>query len=802
MPPNPIHAGAERAFARWAGLVVTRPWTVIAITALVTAVLVAGLPKLRADFSDDSYLRAGDDALETYDAFRARYGTEERILVGIAAPEIFDLAFLEQLRALHAAIEREVPHIEEVQSLVNARDTRGDGDELVVDELLEQWPETQADIAALRERVLANPLYVSTYVSRDGDFAGVMVKPVTYSSLGDEGDDQAIEGFDDEDAGASEPPAYLTGEETSALVRGLREVTGRFEAPGFEVHLAGGEVFGEYMTEKSMSDVARYTSLSIAAIVVLLALLLRRVSAALLPLFVVTVSAVATFGAMAHLGLPFTIVTQILPTFLIAVGVCDSVHILALFDQRMTAGDDRREAIVFALEHSGLAVVLTSLTTAGGLASFMAAEIAPVAHLGLVAPIGVLLALLYSLALLPALLVVLPAAAPRGRAVASRGGRAALLTRLGDLATRHPVAVLVGAAVVVLAAMPGVMRVRLSNDSLDWLFEDDPFRVAIERIDEAFEGTMRLEILVDTGRENGLHEPAMLRRVEAIGETAKRLGDGPVVVGPVVSIVDVVKEINQALHENRPEHYTLPDDRRLVAQELLLFEQSGSDDLEEVTDTRFQEARVSLRAPMIDGLYYAPFLERLEAEVSELLGPDVVLTVTGGMALASRAFSLLLESLLRSYGLALAVITPMMMLMIGHVRLGLLSMIPNLLPVVLVLGLMGWLGVPLNISTMLVGSIVIGLAVDDTIHFMRGFTRYYAESGDATDAVHRTLATTGSAMLVTTLVLATSFYVFLLGSFTGTVHLGVLAGTATVMAFLADVLVAPALMVLATRRGS
>ena len=416
----------------------------------------------------------------------------------------------------------------------------------------------------------------------------------------------------------------------------------------------------------------------------------------------------------------------------------------------------------------------------------------------MISPIGVLLALAYSLTLLPALVAVTPTASTRPGDRGVVGPVDAALVRLGAVATHHPRAVLLITAVVLVVALSGVREVRFSNEPLGYLFEDDEVRLAIETIDRRFEGISSVEILVDSGRENGLHEPDVLRRLESTVAYAKSLRNGPVRVGSSVSIVDIVKEINQALHENRPEHYTVPDDRRLIAQELLLFESNGSDDLQDVTDTRFQEARLTLRANWTDAMFYVPFLEELEAGAREILGDGLEVEITGGLALSARAFTLVISSLARSYGLALLVITPLMILLIGNLRRGLLAMIPNLIPVYLTLALMGWLDITMNMSTLIIGSIVIGLAVDDTIHFMHKFNRYFQTTGDAPEAVRLTLATTGTALLVTSIVLATSFLVFVFGHFYGTVHFGILACFATVVAFLADVLVAPALMVVAT----
>jgi predicted RND superfamily exporter protein len=794
-----IHDRIEMRFESWGYSVCRHRWATTLGMLLVTLLLGAWIPQLIGDFSTESYLRAGDPALVAYDKFRDQFGRDDRILVGVNPPDVFDLAFLEKLRAFHRDLEREVPYLEEVTSLVNARWTRGEGDELIVDELLEDWPESSAELEALRARVLSNPLYLNTLISEDATFTTVTIKPFTHSTRGTR--DDALSGFEDADpATETSEPEYLSIPETLELVAALHSVVRRNQAPDFPLHVLGGPVLGAHLRGLSTRDASVFVSAAIAIIAVVLLALFRRPSGVLLPLLVILASLVATAGAAAALGIPFSIVTQIVPAFLIAIGMCDSVHILAIVYRRLALGSSQEDAIAFALRHSGLAVVMTSLTTAGGLASFLVAEIAPVANLGIVSPLGVLLALAYTMTLLPALLAIVPLARPDPRVgEAIPGALDRVLMRAGDLATDHPWRVVIVTLVVLGVSLTGAVRIRFSHDMLRMLPESDPIRVAAELVDRELKGTSTVEVLVDSGRADGLHEPAVLNRIDAAMRYAESLDAQAPRVGKAISIVDLLREIHGALNEIPPSRTVLPQDRRLIAQELLLFENSGWDDLEDFSESQLRKARITLRVSSVDAILYLPFLAALEAGLREILGGDLPFQITGTMALEARTFSAVITSLARSYALALLIITPLMILLIGRLGRGLLSMIPNLVPVFLTVGFMGWMDITLNFSTLLVASIIIGVAVDDTIHFMHRFNRYYEAAGDARAAVRETLLTTGSAMFVTSVVLATSFGTFMLGTIRGTVESGLLIAFATIVAFLADVLLAPALMVLVTQ---
>ena len=797
-----IHTQIEDGFEAWGRFVVRHRWPTAVSVLLVTAYLTAWLPQLTADNSTESFLRPNDPARVDYDRFREQFGQDERLIVAIRPHAIFDLDFLKRLRAFHEDIEREVPYVEEATSLWNARNTRGEGDKLIVDGLLEEWPETAADVEAVKRRVLENPLYVNTLIDESARITTVTIEPFIYSTLGDDTDD--LGGFDGDAGEASgapaAKPALLTEQETVELIEALEAVVARHEDHGFEIFLAGGPIMNRHATKMLMRDVAVFMPVGVAIVSCILYLLFRRVSGVVLPVFVVLASMLATYGLMALVGIPTSISGQVLPSLLLTVGICSAVHLLTIVYQRLAAGASREQAIAFALGHSGLAVGMATLTTAGGLFSFAAADLAQVANLGRVAPIGIVLTFIYCVTLLPALLAIVPlrARSTRGGDELQRSvGRA--LARVGDLATAHPWPILAGALALVVAFGFGLAQLRFSQYALNWFPEDDPIRVANEFMDRNLKGAAGIEIVIDSGRENGLHEPALLRRIEAATRFAESFDDGEIFVGKAVSIVDVVKETHKALHENRPEFYAIPHDRRLVAQELLLFENSGSDDLEEFTDSRFRLARVSLRLPFVDGMHYPDFIAALEQGFREILGEEVGIQPTGLGVLFGRTFSVVNVTMARSYLTALLIITPLMVLLIGNLKRGVLSMVPNLIPIWITLGLMGWLGIPLDNSSLLVGCIILGVAVDDTIHFMHKFQRYYDDTGDPREAVRRTLRTTGSALLFTSIVLTAGFFVLTFAYMQNAVEFAMLACTATIVAFLADLLVSPALMVLVSK---
>lgn len=671
---------------------------------------------------------------------------------------------------------------------------------LIVEDLLAEWPATPEAFAALRARVLSNPLYIDALISRDGRTTTITIEPDLYAADDDEDPlaDLAA-GFDgDEIPDRQSRPDFLNGEQRGELVAGLDAVLERVAQPDVELQISGGPVVERRIDAMMNADVRAYMGMSGIAIALFLYGLFRRISGVLLPIVVVVASLVGTLGTMVWMDIPFSLVLGMLPIFTMTVGVCTTVHVLVVVYREIRLGRSLEDAVAGAFRHSGLAIGMASVTTAAGLSSFATAEIEPIRHLGMIAPFAVAHAFVFTMSLLPALMALMPLRAK------VRGGRRAevpiserLLVWIGAMSVRNARPVLFGATLLLVFLCAGAARLHFAHEPILWFPPDDPTRVAVETIDRVMRGSTNVEVVIDTGQENGLHEPEVLRRIDAAMEMAERLTVGPIFVGKALSLVDIVKESHEALNGGDPEARVIPDSRPVVSQELLLFENGGSDDLEKFSDSQFRIARLSLRLPQSDGVLYQRFLEELEAGLAATLGA-LDYEVTGRTVLAARSMAALITSMGTSYVIALVVITPLMILLIGDLRLGLISMVPNLLPVMFVLGVMGWLGLPLDASNVVIGSVIIGLAVDDTIHFLQRFRREFEETADIEAAVRRTMRVTGSALFFTSLVLSTGFLVMALrGSMLNTIQFGALSAAGISFAFLADVIVTPALITVA-----
>jgi len=408
--------------------------------------------------------------------------------------------------------------------------------------------------------------------------------------------------------------------------------------------------------------------------------------------------------------------------------------------------------------------------------------------------------LTHALVLLPALLAVLPLRPrPSSDEVVTASLSDRVLRACGRAAVRHPWKIVLTALLLTLVALVLAVQVRFSSDPIAYLPPENAFRQATYYLDDRVGGAMTFEALVDTGKENGLHNPEVLNRIESIHERTHQFALDGLEVKQASSVIFVAKETHQALNENRRDFYAIPQDPELLAQEFLLFENSGSDDLEKIVDSLFQKTRITVRMAWRDGYDTIKLVARAKREFQEIMGELGSVTITGMSAVITRTVGATIESMANSYLLALLLITPLMMLLIGSLRSGLVSMVPNLVPIIMTLALMVLVDIALDMFTLMFGCIAIGIAVDDTIHFIAGFRRYFAQTGDSAQAVDLTLQTTGRALLFTSVVLTLGFSVFLFSSMANLQSFGMLTAFAVAIAFVLDVTVTPALLVLVSR---
>ena len=779
------------------------PWIALFLVTAITGILLIQTRHLAFDTSSEGLLHKKDPYRLEYDHFREMFGQDRNIILAVSSPKIFTKGFLKKLKALHLEIESSVPYLKKVDSLVTARNVSGKNGTLHVGELLASWPDEPVDMNVLRRRVMNNPFYLNHFISEDGTMTALVIE--TEAVIVDEpiSESDILAGFTDSSAFSAPPENkgshFISAEEIRKIVADIEKIIPRYQADDFKIGFTGSPVVVDIFNRAVAADMTRCSLLALAVIALLMTLLFRRLSGVCIPLMVVVTSVVSTLGIMALLRVDIKIMTAILPVFVLCVGVADSVHILSAFFREYRGHTSKEEAIARAMRHAAVAVLLTSLTTAAGLLSFAFAEISAIGEMGVFSAIGVVFALVYTLCLLPPLLALLPLKpathTSRHTLLMDR-----ILTGFADFSTDHAGKIVLAALILLILSVIYLPKLRYVDHMLNYFPDHMAVKHDIIQIDKKLSGIITFEAVIDTGQENGLHDPALLTRIETMTRRLKHIviSGEPTTTGihKVFSLVDIIKEINQALHDDDPAYYTIPDDRRLIAQELFLFENSGSDELEPIVDTAFSKTRVSIKVPWLDSMGLYRLSNRIRQLMDDIFTGHDRVNLTGMSVILARTLPATLTSMRESYVLAAVIISILMVFLAGNMKTGLIAMFPNLLPILVIMGGLALLKIPLDMTSLMIGSIAIGLVVDDTMHFIHHFRRHFDRTGDARESARLTLLGAGRAMLITSLVLTGGFLTLTLAELPNLSRFGILLALTLILALLADFILAPALMML------
>ena len=772
----------------------------------LTVLFATNLQHMKMDTTTEGFLHKEDTQRVAYDKFRDQFGRDEKILIAVEAKNIWSVDFLKKFKELHEELESDLPHVDDVTSIINARNTIGTEDTLSVQDLFEDVETlTKESIGEKKQLALNNPLYMDMLFNKDQTFTNIIIDTATYTSLDENGNPLVIEEEDEFSDGEDEfceceeshEHTYLTDPENTELMNKVKLIAEKYNSEDFKVHLAGSAFFNDSMKQIMMADMEGFIKKMMIAIIIVLFLMFRRLSGIFLPIVSVALTVISTVATMSYFGAPFTMATQIMPSFLLAVITGGSIHILSIFYQRLKQTDDVKAALRYAMGHSGFAIVMTSLTTAAGMWSFSTSEVAPVADLGLYSAIGMLYGLVYMLVLMPALIAMIKFKKFPKTEESSENqqekGMDRLLTGMANFALKNAKSIVVSSIGIIGVSVFLAMQMSFSHHPLVWFQDNHEVRVAVEKIDTEMNGSMNIEIIVDTGKENGLYDPEVLSKIEKFEEYLNAYNDNGVFVGKTISITDILKETNKALHANEKSYYSIPKERDLIAQELFLFANSGSDDLEDFVDTQFTKARITVKVPYVDAMKLNRFVADIEKKMPEIFSENEKTSMTGIGVLLGDVMEKSIISSGISYLIAFAAIALMMMILMGGVKMGLVSMLPNILPILILVSIMSVANIPLDMFTMLVGSIALGIAVDDTVHFSYNYNKYRSEGKTVDDSVRLTLLGTGRAIMTTSIVLSLGFLVLITATMTNMINFGILTASAIFIALIADFILLPAI---------
>lgn len=796
---NAMYKGISNYLESFIRFIILNPIKVIIIILFLIMAPISHVLQVKLDTSIIGLLHEDDPSLIVYNELRRQFGRDEKIIIGIESDSIFSLKFLVALKDMHREIEDTAPNIEKVTSLYNVRHTKGENDQLNTDDLMMPFPKTKQEVTKIKEKTMSSILYKNLFISKDGRMTSIIVETNVYSH--EESENINIESeFEEmdfeEDLSIKKENKFLTEQENKKTIDSIRDIVKKYNHDGFKIYMAGSSVLTESLTSQLMSDMTTFTGGVFFVIILFLFLIYRRVSVIAYSLLIVTLSLLVTIGLMGWNDVNLKLPTQILPSLLLAVSMSSSIHIFSIFYDKYNVSGDKEESLVYALKHSGLPIIITSLTTALGVGSFTTSSIAPISDLGLYGSIGILVSLFLVLFLLPALLSLTNLKVLKN----DKHIYDKFMVKIAKVIVTHYKLILGISFLFIVMSIFYASKIELSHNMLFWFPEKHRDRISTNKIDKAMNGSITIEVIIDTGRIGGWKDPVRLKKLNQLSLELEKYIDKYSYIGKVISLPTIVKETNRALHENKKSFYIIPENKDLIAQELFLFETSGNDDLEDIVDSQFSLTKVTIKLPWVDAVKSIAVLDHIKQRMESMF-PNDDIKITGMMQLLIKIFSSSVDSTVQSYLQAIFTITLIMMLIFKSIRIGLVSMIPNLAPISLGLCVMYVTNIPLDMFTLLIGSIAIGLAVDDTIHFIYNFRKYYLKTKDCALSIEKTFLTTGKAMVTTTIILSLGFLAYLMAEMSSIQNFGFLTATVIIIALIADIFLAPALMVIVAKKG-
>ena len=700
-------------------------------------------------------------AYQSYVEHMRTFGSDELLAIAYEDSDPLSAASLDRLEQTVAIIE-EVPEVARITSLLSAQRVTSTDDGVRIETYVEAAranPEARHELAA---ELRADQRLGSGLISRNGQRAAILVE-------------------------LSVDP-NRSGEDGPAWVAAVFEAMVRSGYPRDTLHRAGLPAVMAELIALTRFNLGTIFPLVLVVMLLLVIILFRSPVPVLLAMAVSLLSVLWTLGGTAAYSPKLNIFHGIVPAMVTIVAVSDVIHLWSAYLRGLALGADRAEAIRSSAQEVGKACLLTSITTFVGFISMSLVPTPLFQQLGWSLGCGVGIALLLAMTLVPI-------AATLGRPPSEKTQKMenpvarlvdAIVTVCARWSTRHPWRIIAGFGVVLAVVIYGCSLATVETDFETRLNADNPVRLSNEAFREHFTGTQLVDLYIDTPEAGGLLDPAFLRGLEQLDA---RLEEHPG-VDEALSLADLLRGVHQGLGGEGP----LPQSRAAIAEELLLLEMGTGNELERVLDFEQRRTRVAIRAN--ERRMRATYELGMEAErmAAEVLPPDAVVEASGMNVLAGGWLDEIVLGQQRGVGFGVLTITLLMCIGLGSLRVGLISMVPNLMPLLVLIGGIGLVHGEGDSDTAMVLMMAIGIGVDDTIHFL---TRYRMESlrcQDPAEALQRTFGFAGRAIVMTTVILALGFLPFALTDYYSTRILGTLLPLALVTAMLADLLLVPAMV--------
>ncbi len=755
----------------WANLVITFRWLVFAIAAVILAVSLYAGRAIPFNNTNERFFIEGDPSLIAFEKLLDLFGDNEYLVVGIQAREqdkdIFAPDTIRMIEAITSFLEAH-PTVTQVRSLTRYQHTRADADSLSTDYLIEDIDEftSQPRLQDSAKTILADePLALGTLVTEDFQNTRIAARVVYERD---------------------------TAEHKVKLVHDLYEFIAAqgFEDQGYHIRYSGQPLVNARFEIHTRQDSMILNPAMALIMLLVLFFSFRAWSAMLAPWLVIGVGIVTVTGIQGFLNFPHTVVDSALIPTLIIIGIGVSVHVIVEFYHLRRDGLTGKEAAHDTIVKLWIPAFFTAFTTAIGFFALSVTKIAPVREFALLGSIGPMVLFVFAMTILPAALSFINKVSAKTAAVVESGLISRFTNAVPDLVQRYRKSILITGIAFLGFAMYSVPNIQVDTNFIKYFKSNNPARQDMVYFDNTYKGVMTLEMILDSGRNDGVKSPEFLRRVESFQSFLQAMPT----LGSFNTLVDYLKQINQALHGDDPAYYRLPDTSDAVAQYLFLYESSGPDeDLTDIKDFDNRYLRFTIPIVNMPASKMAVELDKIQTQLDTNY-PEFNAITTGGMRMFHEQNIYTAKGMYQSFAAALLVISLCFIFIFRSFKYGLLSIVPSVLPILIIGGVVGLIGIPLDLGSMIVGAMTMGIAVDDAIHVVSRYLLAKRQGANTDQAIRRALNESGRAVVFSSIVLVLGFSVLIFANFMPIMYVGLFGASIMFLALLGDLIYLPALL--------
>jgi len=705
-----------------------------------------------------------------YEQFKKKFGEDGSIIiVGNKEKDFFRLNYFTKYQELATSIKavhgvKTVSTPADIVCIVKNDSLR----KFEVKKVLDTTPQSQHELDSMKSKFLSYPFYENLLYNRE-DNVYLMLITLTKEAL--------------------------NSKERMEVVKKIEELTRAFEAQQeTEIHLSGLPYLRALNMLKAKKELVLFTILAAAVTALILFIIFRSFYEVFFPVLIVLLGAVWAQGMLVLMGYEITILTGLMPPLLIVIGIPNSIYIINKYHQEFNKTNNKREALINVIEKTGNAIFLTNLTTAVGFATFIATSSSVLIEFGYVASINIMLLFAITLIIIPIVYSFLPNPTVKARKHLDNRLSVAI-TRIFVIISQHyRKAVYIIAFVIVVLSGYGITKIIVKGSIVDDLPKHDVVYQDLMFFEKYFGGVLPFEVSIDTHTPNGVVTSSKTwKRIDELQEFIYETG----VFTRPLSYIELIKFANQAFYNGDPQHYELPSsfDKAFIV-DYIQKDQSRDSMLRNFVDSTRQTARISVQMSNITTDQIEKVRGKIQEKVTELFPQEnYTVHLTGASISYMEGSKYLVKNLIMSLALAIVIIAFFMSIMFKRLKIVVISLIPNMIPLLFTGGLMGYLGIPLKPSTVLVFSIAFGISVDDTIHFLAKLRQELKiHNGNMRSAVVIALQETGLSMAYTSIVLFFGFSVFTASAFGGTVALGTLVSITLFAAMFTNLVLLPAML--------